>query len=461
MKKMKTRTTIVILLFLYCQLTAQTITGNLSQLAKQEIKVEGFNGLETYSIAKTTLDEKGNFSVSYTKEDKGIGYLTSADNKPLFVILSGEDITLQGETLRFLETIKITKGVENKAFETYAKNHPKREQALSAWVYLENLYRTDSLFSIQKSPSQAIQKEKKRIHQEDAAFLASLPKDSYVKWFLPIRKLVSSVSAVAQYRPKEIPATLAALRNINYADARLYKSGLLKEAIENHIWFIENSSGALDAVFKDLNSSIDIIIEQLKEDNEKFNLIATTMFEVLEERSLFTSAEYLAKKLLEDEDCGCLNPDFEKRMQKYGKMAEGSTAPDIALGEATYYPEGVTARKLSEVKSDYTLVVFAAGWCPHCTEELPKIANYYPTLKQKNVEVILVSLDENASNFAKFAAPFPFISTTDYKKWGGQAATDYQVYATPSYFLLDKDLKIVKRLNSVEHLKAVVDNKIK
>jgi peroxiredoxin len=102
-------------------------------------------------------------------------------------------------------------------------------------------------------------------------------------------------------------------------------------------------------------------------------------------------------------------------------------------------------------------VVFAAGWCSHCTEELPKIAAYYPTLKEKNVEVILVSLDENASDFAKFAAPFPFISTTDYKKWEGQAALDYQVYATPSYFLLDKDLKIVKRLNSVEHLKAMVD----
>jgi peroxiredoxin len=144
-------------------------------------------------------------------------------------------------------------------------------------------------------------------------------------------------------------------------------------------------------------------------------------------------------------------------MQKYGAIAEGSTAPDISFGEASYYPEGVTARKLSEVESDYTLVAFAAGWCSHCTEELPKIAAYYPTLKEKNVEVILVSLDENASDFAKFAAPFPFISTTDYKKWEGQAATDYQVYATPSYFLLDKDLKIVKRLNSVEHLKAVVD----
>jgi hypothetical protein len=68
-----------------------------------------------------------------------------------------------------------------------------------------------------------------------------------------------------------------------------------------------------------------------------------------------------------------------------------------------------------------------------------------------------VSLDENASDFAKFAAPFSFISTTDYKKWEGQAALDYQVYTTPSYFILDKDLKIVQRLNSAEHIKALVD----
>jgi peroxiredoxin len=452
---------VVVFLLVISNSSAQTITGNLTQLAKQEIKLEGFNGLETYSIAKTTLDDKGSFSLSYTKADKGMAYLISADNKPLFVILSEEDIALQGEALSFMETVKITKGAENIAFETYATNHPKREQALSAWDYLEKLYTVDSLFSEEQITKQTITNEIERINAQDKAFVSALPADSYVKWFLPLRTLVSSVSTVAQYRPKEIPATLAALRNINYADARLYKSGLLNDAIENHIWFIENSSGALDAVFKDLNASIDIIINPLKDDNEKFNLIAAKMFEVLEERSLFTAAEYLAKKLLEDDDCGCLNPEFEKRIQKYGAIAEGETAADIPFGEASYYPEGITAKNLSEVNAAYKLVVFAAGWCPHCTEELPKIAAYYPTLKQKNVEVILVSLDENASDFAKFAAPFPFISTTDYKKWEGQAALDYQVYATPSYFLLDKDLKIVKRLNSVEHIKAVVDSMVK
>ena len=41
----------------------------------------------------------------------------SADKKPLFVILSGEDIEITGEALSYTETIKIVKGQENQWFE--------------------------------------------------------------------------------------------------------------------------------------------------------------------------------------------------------------------------------------------------------------------------------------------------------------------------------------------------------
>ena len=111
---------LILVLFVYVGLSAQTITGNLSQMAKQEIKLEGFNGLKTYPIASTTLDDQGNFKLNYAKSDVGVGYLISADNKPLFVILSGEDVELQGEALSFGETIKVVNGQENKWFEQYA-----------------------------------------------------------------------------------------------------------------------------------------------------------------------------------------------------------------------------------------------------------------------------------------------------------------------------------------------------
>ena len=89
-------------------LTAQSITGNLTQLGGQEIRLEGFSGLKTYPISSVTMDEKGNFSLTYTKSDYGVGYLMSADDKPLFVILSGEDMELVGEALSYPETLKIT-----------------------------------------------------------------------------------------------------------------------------------------------------------------------------------------------------------------------------------------------------------------------------------------------------------------------------------------------------------------
>jgi hypothetical protein len=43
----------------------------------------------------------------------------------LFVILSGEEIEIIGETLS-PESIKITKGQENRLFEKYATEHPRR-----------------------------------------------------------------------------------------------------------------------------------------------------------------------------------------------------------------------------------------------------------------------------------------------------------------------------------------------
>lgn len=137
-----------------------------------------------------------------------------------------------------------------------------------------------------------------------------------------------------------------------------------------------------------------------------------------------------------------------QRLAAYEAMKVGSKAPDITFTKTTYFPKGITAKKLSDLNAEKYLLIFAAGWCPHCTTEIPKVADRYKNLKAKGIEVVLVSLDETTTDFAQFAAPFPFISTTDLQKWDGQAAKEYQVYATPSYFMLDKDLKIVGKYSS-------------
>lgn len=436
--------------------SAQNISGNLSQLSERQLQLVGFNGLNTYPIDATILDKQGQFELAYSQADYGVGYLISTDKKPLFVILSGEDVEIVGEALSLPPSIIITKGQENKWFEAYAKAQPKREQALTAWIYLENIYAQDEEFAQHQQAIKAIQQEKTFLKDKSKSFIASLPSNSYVKWFLPIRKLVSNVSTIAQYRPKEIPEAIAAFRDLDYTDQRLYKSGLFKEAIENHFWLLENSGQPLEGVFNEMKRSIDAMMDKLVFDNEKLNQVTEHLFDVLERQSLFEASEYLALKVLNETSC-TLDSDLAKQLETYRAMKKGNTAPNIKFkAEQTIFPDQ-NYQSLDDIPLPYTLVVFGASWCPKCQEEIPELANYYKSWQEEGVELVLVSLDENQAEYKAFVKDFPFISTCDYQKWNGQIVNDYYVFSTPTMYLLNSEREIVLRPNSIEQIEAWVD----
>jgi len=79
------------------------VKGNLTKLQNQEIRIEGFDGLGTYPIRSAIIDNKGNFDLTHTESDYGMGYLTTSNQKPFIVILSGEEIEITGE---------LTKGIK-------------------------------------------------------------------------------------------------------------------------------------------------------------------------------------------------------------------------------------------------------------------------------------------------------------------------------------------------------------
>jgi peroxiredoxin len=438
---------------------AQTISGNLSAIASQEIRLVGFDGSNTYPISKTITNESGSFQLSFSKIDYGVGYILTADEKPFFLILSGEDIEIQGESLGNTATLQILRSQENMWFEQYAKEHPKREQALSAWDYLEKIYTLDSLFAVQRVPQKAILQEKQRIKAEDSLFLASLGPHTFVSWYLPLRKLVSTVSTIAQYRTEEIPASIAAFRNINYTDPRLYKSGLLSDVIESHFWLIENSGRSLDSVYIEMQISIDKMIEGLLADEKKLNEISEYLFKLLEKRSLFQASEHLSLKLLNETSC-TINTDFAAQLESYRAMKKGNKAPDFEFKNdisAPGYEATKLPKKLSDLKSKYSVVVFGASWCPQCPEELLQISRLYEKWKKYGVEVVFVSLDEDVKIFESFAGLFPFISICDYEKWESPVVKSYHVFATPTMYLLDSNREILLRPHSVRQMDSWVD----
>ena len=313
----------------FCSIiSGQFIMGKLSKLTDIEIILKGFDGLDNYHISCAQINSTGHFKLKFSEKDYGLGYLIAADEKPFFLILNGENIEIIGESLSNPQTISTTQGQENRWLQQYAKEHPRREQALNAWTYLEKLYTSDSLFSVHHKVKPSIQNEINRLHDEDAAFLERLPEDSYVRWYLPVRKLISSVPVIAQFRSEEIPPTLEAFRKLDYADPRLYKSGLLKDAIDGHFWMIENSGRSLDSVTIAMQRSIDAMMEYLVKDEEKLNEVTGYLFKLLERRSLVEVSEYLALKILNEVSC-TIESDLAKQLESYRAIKIGNIAPDF------------------------------------------------------------------------------------------------------------------------------------
>jgi thiol-disulfide isomerase/thioredoxin len=199
------------------------------------------------------------------------------------------------------------------------------------------------------------------------------------------------------------------------------------------------------------------MMANLKKDEQKLNEVTSNLFNLLEKHSLFKASEYLSLKVLNEVSC-TINSDLARQLETYRAMKVGNSAPDIVFPNIRVNPtNNLTINKLSDLNSNYTLVVFGASWCPNCKEEIPAIAKLYSTWKAKGVEVLLVSLDEDQKAFNEFTSNFPFTSITDLKKWDGSIVKDYYVFGTPSMYLLDKNRKIILRPNSVKHMEAWVD----
>jgi peroxiredoxin len=245
---------------------------------------------------------------------------------------------------------------------------------------------------------------------------------------------------------KEIQSSKNPFLNINYSNSQIYSSGLIYDIIEKQFWAIQNSRLTEAAKYKEITSSVDIILDSVKKNEKVYNDLTKYLFQYFEKYSLFNASEYIALKALSQKEVA-LNSALVNKLESYRKMKVGNRAPNFEL-VGDVFKNGLAMKAsihLSDIKTKYKLVIFGGSWCNQCRAEMIQLLPCYYNWKAKGVEVIFVSLDTDKKEFENFTAPFPFYSACDYKKWDTQAAKDYYVSSSPTIFLLDSDNKIILR----------------
>jgi peroxiredoxin len=147
--------------------------------------------------------------------------------------------------------------------------------------------------------------------------------------------------------------------------------------------------------------------------------------------------------------------DFVEYVDKLTVTAVGSKAPEISLPD----PNG-NIITLSSYRGKYVLVDFWAKWCGPCRRENPNVVKAYHAFKNKNFDILGVSLDRNREDWLRAIDEdgLAWKHVSDLKYFESQAARDYNINGIPFSVLVNPDgVIIAKSLRGAELHKKLAE----
>ena len=147
-------------------------------------------------------------------------------------------------------------------------------------------------------------------------------------------------------------------------------------------------------------------------------------------------------------------------LKQASESAEGMTIKDFTQPGL----DGTPVSLLGEVsKSKITVIDFWASWCGPCRQEMPFMVELYDKYKDKGLNIIGISLDEDSDAWkaATQQLNIPWVQMSDLKGWENVIAKHFCVTSIPHTIVVDQQGKILKRGLHSEKLEEFVVDQLK
>ncbi|MDO1501963.1 TlpA disulfide reductase family protein [Winogradskyella maritima] len=386
-------------------------------------------------VGKAELDSLGNFNIVLDENAKPgiykIIYALPAEANNFDIIYNGkEDVNLN---FSLENGVEFTSSLENKQWASYLKSMEVINNTINNY-YTQNGTDKKAFQDIFKTLS-----ETQRGYENSADGMLA-------KTFIKANKpyIPETYEDLKTYSDNFKANYFA---HVNFDDPLLQSSTFITDRVNGFIFGLSKDSDA-----EAYKSHLAILAKALDGSNlDTRSTLLEMLWQTFVEKGNETMANHIAESYLIDIATEEHDLDLMQRLVTYKNTSLGNVAPDFEVIAGKQ-------RLLELNEADQYLLVFWSSTCGHCLNELPVL---HKELKaHPNLKVIAYGLEDTSENWSETIRQFPdFTHVLGLGKWENPLVKTYGIQATPYYFVLDKDKRIVAKPYDLEMLKDYLSKK--
>jgi len=430
----------VLLSYLVHSQEIYSIKGSITGFPGGMVYLSGYYGEFTpiFDSVAVTPDGNINFVMDHEKLP-GYYRVVLGEEKYVDLIFNYEDIEFTTSFDHAFDSLQIIVSRENTIYYKFIKFLNDNQRELEILSPLTEIYPKSSIL-YPEIVARFVQVQKER--EEYIGDIVNTYPDGYVTKVVKTQR-TPYLSPEMTERERIEHLKLYYWDKVDLTDVSLLRSNVYPSLIIAYLGLHGNRNFSQEELEESFMSAVDIMLGASMDNEEVYAYFLEYLVNGFERYHFDKVLDHIATNYALEENCENENLDEEvvKRLKNYQNLSIGKPAPEIDFNNMAG-----SDTNLYSINNQYVLLVFWASWCPHCNELLPAIAALYETLTT-DIEIVAISIDKNKTEYetALKEGYFPWINWCDYNGWNSKPAVDYNIYATPTMFLLDAEKTIIAK----------------
>ncbi|HOI31217.1 MAG: thioredoxin-like domain-containing protein [Bacteroidales bacterium] len=242
----------------------------------------------------------------------------------------------------------------------------------------------------------------------------------------------------------------------DFSDTLLIRSNILTRKMIDFLSLFQAEEESMQAIQFEFIKGLDMLFEKAAVEPKMYVFVLDYLIEGFAQLGLPAVTDYISS--LPHFDQVCMETEtymeIEQIVGPYRSTLLGEPAPDLLPQDIDGNPFG-----WERISKPNTLIVFWSINCPHCIELMPELKAFADQHPEFEVISVVLSPDNNVLRDFLEQENLNWIHLSDGLGWESPMVKEYNIFGTPSIFVLDEEKKIASKPSGIAELIEIVSMK--